>query len=438
MSQSPPSESDPNPNPSDALEECKRAFEEQDAPRVRQLLERHPELKAKINEPSGPFDSPVITQVRTREMLDVLLEAGADLDAKSRWWAGGFGLLHSAEPDLAAYAIERGAIVDAHAAARLGLLQKLRQLIAADPRWVNAPGGDGQTPLHFARTIEIAEFLLEHGANIDARDVDHESTPAQYMIRDRPEVARFLVGRGCRTDLLMAAALGDDALVRQHLDASPESIRTRVSEEYFPKINPKSGGTIYQWALGWYVSPHEVAKEFGHKELFQLLMERSPADVRLVVAGWSADQSSVQSLLAQSPGLISSLSNSDRRQVAHAARNNNAAAVRVMLAAGWPVVALGQHQATPLHWAAFHGNAEMTRDLLRYHPPLEATDADFHGTPVGWAIHGSEHGWHCRTGDYAATVEALLEAGATLDEKKFGGTAAVREVLRRHGAKDSA
>ena len=438
MSQSPPSESDPNPNPSDAPEECKRAFEEQDAPRVRQLLERHPELKAKINEPSGPFDSPVITQVRTREMLDVLLEAGADLDAKSRWWAGGFGLLHSAEPDLAAYAIERGAIVDAHAAARLGLLQKLRQLIAADPRWVNAPGGDGQTPLHFARTIEIAEFLLEHGANIDTRDVDHESTPAQYMIRDRPEVARFLVGRGCRTDLLMAAALGDDALVRQHLDASPESIRTRVSDEYFPKINPKSGGTIYQWALGWYVSPHEVAKEFGHKELFQLLMERSPADVRLVVAGWSADQSSVQSLLAQSPGLISSLSNSDRCQVAHAARNNNAPAVRVMLAAGWPVVALGQHQATPLHWAAFHGNAEMTRDLLRYHPPLEATDADFHGTPVGWAIHGSEHGWHCRTGDYAATVEALLEAGATLDEKKFGGTAAVREVLRRHGAKDSA
>ena len=438
MSQSPPSESDPNPNPSDALEECKRAFEEQDAPRVRQLLERHPELKAKINEPSGPFDSPVITQVRTREMLDVLLEAGADLNAKSRWWAGGFGLLHSAEPDLAAYAIERGAIVDAHAAARLGLLQKLRQLIAADPRWVNAPGGDGQTPLHFARTIEIAEFLLEHGANIDTRDVDHESTPAQYMIRDRPEVARFLVGRGCRTDLLMAAALGDDALVRQHLDASPESIRTRVSDEYFPKINPKSGGTIYQWALGWYVSPHEVAKEFGHKELFQLLMERSPADVRLVVAGWSADQSSVQSLLAQSPGLISSLSSSDRCQVAHAARNNNAPAVRVMLAAGWPVVALGQHQATPLHWAAFHGNAEMTRDLLRYHPPLEATDADFHGTPVGWAIHGSEHGWHCRTGDYAATVEALLEAGATLDEKKFGGTAAVREVLRRHGAKDSA
>jgi len=31
----------------------------------------------------------VITRVRSREMLDVLLEAGADINAKSRWWAGG-------------------------------------------------------------------------------------------------------------------------------------------------------------------------------------------------------------------------------------------------------------------------------------------------------------------------------------------------------------
>jgi hypothetical protein len=110
-------------------------------------------------------------------MLDVLHEAGADINAKSRWWAGGFGLLHGAAPDLAAYAIQRGAIVDIHAAARLGLFEKLRELIIADPALVHERGGDGQTPLHFASTIEIAAFLLDHGADIDARDVDHESTP---------------------------------------------------------------------------------------------------------------------------------------------------------------------------------------------------------------------------------------------------------------------
>ena len=62
-------------------------------------------------------------------------------------------------------------------------------------------------------------------------------------------------------------------------------------------------------------------------------------------------------------------------------------------------------------------------------------DADFQGTPLGWAIHGSEHGWYCRTGNYAATVELLLKAGAKLPEKTNGGTEAVNEVLRRYGAK---
>ena len=419
----------------DPMELFKKAFAEHDAALFRQLLERHPEMKAKINEPVEAFDAPVITRVRTREMLDVLLEAGADINAKSRWWAGGFGLLHGAEPDLAAYAIQRGAVVDVHAAARLGLMDRLRDLVSADPALVHARGGDGQTPLHFASTVEIANYLLDHGADIDARDVDHESTPAQYMVRDRQEIARYLVGRGCRTDILMAAALGDADLVRRHLDTDPDCIRMRVSDEYFPMINDKSGGTIYQWTLGWYVSAHQVAKQFGHEDIFRLLMERSPADVKLLTFCWLGDETSMNSLLAERPNLVAGLAEADRRQLAHAARNNDIAAVRLMLAAGLPVDTRGQHRATPLHWAAWHGNAEMAREILRYNPPLEVTDADFNATPLGWAIHGSEHGWYCRTGNYAATVEALLKAGAKLPEK-IAGTNAVKEVIQGYRAKD--
>lgn len=419
---------------SDPIELLKKAFKADDAPGFRRLLERFPEARAKINEPVGAFDSPLVTQVRSREMLDVLLEAGADINAKSRWWAGGFGILHGAEPDLAAYAIQRGAIVDVHAAARLGMLGRLRELIQANPALVHAPGGDGQTPLHFASTVEIAQFLLDHGANIDARDVDHESTPAQYMVRDRQEIACHLLRRGCKTDLLMAAALGDADLVRKHLEADPQCIHLRVSDEYFPMINPKAGGTIYQWMLGWYVSPHDVAKQFGHEEVFALLMSRSPVEVKLVAACWEADEATVQSLVRDNPGLVAKLSAAYRRQVAHAARNNNTAAVRVMLAAGLPVDAVSQHGATALHWAAFHGNAEMTGRILEFNPPLEIADADFHSTPLGWAIYGSQHGWHCRTGDYAATVRLLLQAGAALPEKLDEGTPAVQQVLKRHAA----
>jgi hypothetical protein len=418
--------------PGEPLAALKQAFHQNEAARFRELLDRHPALKARINEPVGPFDSPIVLHARSREMLDALLDAGADINLKSSWWAGGFGLLHSAEPELAAYAIERGARVDAHAAARLGLFPKLRELISAEPSLVRAPGGDGQTPLHFASTIEIAEFLLQHGADIDARDVDHESTPAQYMIKDRQPIARYLVGRGCRTDILMAAALGDAALVRRHLAADPAAIRMRVSDEYFPKTNPRAGGTIYQWTLGWHVSPHDVARKFGHEDVFQLLMTESPPPVRLLAAAWAGDENAAKAVLREHSGLVVQLDASERRQVAHAARNNQTNAVRVMLEAGFPVDALGQHQGTPLHWAAFHGNAEMAREILRHAPPLEKTDADFHATPLGWAMHGSEHGWYCRTGDYAGTVEALVQAGAKVDPNKISGTEAVRAVLRGH------
>src|SRR5262249_6399184 len=124
------------------IEEFKQAFEQNDAARFRELLQRHPELKTGINEPIAAFDAPIITRARSREMLDVLLEAGADINAKSRWWAGGFGLLHGAAPELAAYAIERGAVVDVHAAARLGLLPRLRELVDSEPAMVHAQGGD--------------------------------------------------------------------------------------------------------------------------------------------------------------------------------------------------------------------------------------------------------------------------------------------------------
>lgn len=416
----------------DPIEQVHAAFQADDAERVRDLLDRHPEIKARVNDPIGPFGSPAIVNVRSPKMLDVLLDAGANINAKSQWWAGGFGLLHSASLELCAYAIERGADVDVHAAARLGMFEKLRELVARDPALVHARGGDGQTPLHFAKTIEIAGFLLDHGADIDALDVDHESTPAQYMIGERQDVARYLVARGCKTDILMAAALGDIELVRRELDADPDRIRMRVSDEYFPMIGGKAGGAIYQWTLGWYVSAHDVARKFGHEEVLQLLYERSPPAVKLIAACWLGDDVTLDIVRAIHPNFAEEFTDADRRQVAHAARNNEAEVVRRLLGIGLPVDGTSQHQATPLHWAAFHGNLDMTNTLLRFGPPLEALDADHNGTPLNWAIYGSEHGWYCKTGDYAGTVEALIDAGAR-PPTAVAGTPAVQEALRRKG-----
>ena len=408
--------------------EAMQAFHADDAGRVRDIFASHPSLKALINEPVAAFDAPAIIHVRSREMLDVLLDAGADINARSRWWAGGFGILDCARPDIAAYAIERGARVGVHAAARLGLIDTLRNMLAMDSSLVRARGGDGQTPLHLAPTVDVAAFLLEAGADINARDVDHESTPAQYMTGDRVDVARHLVSRGCRTDLLLAVALGDVSRTREHLDANPDAIRMRVDGEWFPMENRKAGGTIYQWTLGFHASAHQVARDRGHAEIWQLLLDRSPASLRLIEACWAGDAGAVDASRAALASTPMAFTSKERILIAHAARNNRTAAVRLMLECGLPVDAKGQHQATPLHWAAFHGNAEMVRAILRFTPPLEAADADFKGTPLRWAIHGSEHGWYARSGDYAATVTLLLEAGA-VRPAVAEGSPAVRAVL---------
>jgi hypothetical protein len=420
---SPPTESDRR-----LMAEAMHSFHADDAAGVRAFFQRHPELRRWLNEPVAAFDSPPVIHVRSRAMLDVLLESGADIDRRSQWWAGGFGILDWVRPDIAAYAIERGATVDAHAAARLGRIETLRELLAGDRALVHARGGDGQTPLHFASTVEIADALLGAGADVNARDVDHESTPAQYMAGDRLEVARHLVARGCQTDLMLAAALGDVPLARRHLDADPATLRMRVNGQWFPMRNPKAGGTIYQWTLGFHASPHQIAHERGHGELFELLMERSPASLRLIEACWVADAARVASVRNNTPVSAADFSAEERVLLAHAARNNRADAVRLMLECGLPVDVQGQHKGMPLHWASFHGNAEMVRSILRFNPPLETTDADFKATPLGWAIHGSQHGWYATTGDYAATVAALLDAGAVRPATP-GGSAAVREVL---------
>jgi ankyrin repeat protein len=395
------------------------AINSHDVPNVARVLEHFPDLTSRLNEPLagagfGSLPIVVAAQHGDREIVDLLARFGADIDAVNDWWAGGFGVLDVCAPDMAQFLLDRGATMTAHAAARLARLADLDRIVTADPSVVHKRGGDGQTPLHFASTVEAASLLLDRGADIDARCVDHESTPAQWMIRDRQGVARFLVEKGCRTDILMCAALGDDTRVRAHLDADAQSIHTAVDRAHFPMRDPRAGGTIYQWSLGAFKTPHLIAHECGHQAVFDLLMSRSPVSLRLTTACEIGDDALVDSLIHDNPGIVSRLSDDERRRVALAAELNDTRAVRTLLRAGWPVDVLGNPGgASALHWAGFHGNAEMVKEILRYHPPLELVERQFGGTPLTWASYGSVHGY-AKHSDYPATVRALIDAGASV------------------------
>src|SRR5262249_52023528 len=145
------------------------------ANRVFRVLEEYPELKGKLNEPLVGHGLPALLaagQRTDRNTIDVLLRAAADLNTRSQWWAIAQGALDECAPELAEFLIERGATLDAHSAARLGMLEKVQEFVSADPAVVSARGYAGQTPLHFSSTIEVAKYLLDHGAEIDARDLE--------------------------------------------------------------------------------------------------------------------------------------------------------------------------------------------------------------------------------------------------------------------------
>jgi ankyrin repeat protein len=164
-------------------------------------------------------------------------------------------------------------------------------------------------------------------------------------------------------------------------------------------------------------------------------MDRTPEELKLALACDLGDDATFGQLLSARPRLAESLSEEDRKHLVHAAQSNNTNAVRLMLAAGWPVVVRGQHGGTPLHWAAWHGNAAMVREILRYNPPLDLRGDDHDLPALGWALHGSEHGWHRKTGDYPGVVDALLSAGAKLPENEFEVSEAVRRVIEKHREK---
>src|SRR5215472_3094146 len=92
----------------DLIQDFKKAVLNNRAEDLTALLDRHPELKQHLDDPLFAFDQPALVFAAGqghRPIIDVLLQAGANINARSHWWAGSFGVLDSADPDLAQYLI---------------------------------------------------------------------------------------------------------------------------------------------------------------------------------------------------------------------------------------------------------------------------------------------------------------------------------------------
>ncbi len=129
------------------VEKLVAAVQSDDVVGAAECLNIHPELRAKLDDPLPglPFDStPLLAAVwhRNKPMIELLLANGANINQRSHWWAGGFGVLDD-DHGLADFLIERGAEVDLYSASRLGRIETIRTLLAEDRSRVHARGGDG-------------------------------------------------------------------------------------------------------------------------------------------------------------------------------------------------------------------------------------------------------------------------------------------------------
>ena len=122
--------------------------------------------------------------------------------------------------------------------------------------------------------------------------------------------------------------------------------------------------------------------------------------------------SGAELLLSEQPDLRDRLSARDRAAIVEVAGGGAAAdAVRLMIELGFSPNARNEFGETPLHAAAAAGDAETVRLLLEHGAELDARDANFDGTPLGYATVTS--GEHPNTnGDWVASVQLLLNAGA--------------------------
>jgi hypothetical protein len=251
-----------------------KVIEAGDEARVRQLLSR-PHVGARVNDPMFAFGQRAAHMAATNvPMLETLVSAGADVNLRSDWPNGPYTVLDRADEGTARWLLAHGVALTPNAAARLGWLDDLKSLVSTDKGRVDARGGDGQQPLHEAKTVAIADVLLDHGADIDARCIDHKSTPAQYALVDRPDVCQRLIERGSTPDIFMPARLGDLALAVRLIDQDPAILGARVNAPGYALVPPFN---IYCWTLGFGRSPMDVASKFGHDAVRELFVSRASA-----------------------------------------------------------------------------------------------------------------------------------------------------------------
>ena len=245
---------------------------------MKSLAGKHPELLQSYDYTCfGATPLTCVASKDDREIISALLELGADVNRCSDWdmgpWSPLHTAIHSGKMELAEYFLSHGAEMDVHTAAALGRLDDIESLLEVNPARVKEPGGDGCQPLHFAGTTAVAQLLLDRGADIDARCLDHYSTPVQYLATARPEIARYLFQQGATADIFSAIISGDQMTVKKLIQVDPKILQQRIDQTTFPPGPEHDVHNIMTFTVGHHSTPLHAATIGNQPKMIEMLIE---------------------------------------------------------------------------------------------------------------------------------------------------------------------
>ena len=395
---------------------------------VRLLLEWRLDPNAKGDEGSGP---PLLPAAMSGDPLVVkaLLEYGADVHLRDESW--GWTTLHVAVSAMTAGYAKGTAI-------------EVAQLLLDQGADIHAQDNEGRTPLHLAVTYDgdddgfhelvamlgserppieatdMVGFLLDRGADVEALNNERETPLISAAGNRKPDVVGLLLSRGA--DVQTVSYRGESAC----------QAASRMGWLVDTDVMPQLCGEFGLWLTETFwrdATSIDVQRELDAGADVNAQDGRGETPLYKAVL-WNYTPSVVELLLYRGADVDVAERHFGWRPLHMAARKGNPVVVALLLGWGADLHAKGGHGVTPLHLASEFPSDEAGLETVRL---LLDRGADIRSrnelgeTPLFRSVHSY-------VDDYPATTALLLERGADPTARDVEGFTPLHRGVSSHNA----